>query len=277
MEPLPARNRPASLDDVPFVAFDTETTGLLSTDRLVELAAVRFRGTHVEAEWSTLVDPGVPIPAAATAVHGIRDEDVRGQPSPADVLPSFLEFVDGAALVAHNAPFDLRVIALELLRSGLPLPDQPVLDTCALSRLLPLEVPNHRLGTLASAFGLRPGRLHRALADAHVAKDLLLAYLRELGPADVLVRHHLTQDGLRLSLRCQASEPLPDTPLVALVRRARAEGRLLSVDCSGGPVAGLTPRDMYAVDGTVYLEAGCGEGGAVRTFRADGILNARLD
>ena len=65
--------------DVPFVAFDTETTGLHTTDRLVELAAVRFRGDVVEGEWSALVDPGLAIPPAATAVHGIRDGHVPWQ------------------------------------------------------------------------------------------------------------------------------------------------------------------------------------------------------
>jgi DNA polymerase III epsilon subunit family exonuclease len=268
----------AALDEVPFVAFDTETTGLHDTDRLVELAAVRFRGGQVEAEWSVLVDPGVPIPPAATAVHGLTDSDVAGRETAAEVLPAFLDFVQGAALVAHNAPFDLRVLALELLRAGLPLPDQPVVDTCALSRLLPVSVPNHRLGTLADAFGVARGRPHRALSDARVAKDLLRAYLRELGPAaDVLVRRHLTQDGLRLSLRCCASEPVPETPLVALVRRARAEGRALSISC-GSPdrAAHLEPRDVYAVGGSVYVEAGCTPDGAVRTFRAADIHAARL-
>src|SRR5206468_4273526 len=62
-----------ALDDIPFVAFDTETTGLHASDRLVELAAVRFRGDVVEGEWSTLVDPGTAIPAEATLVHGIRN------------------------------------------------------------------------------------------------------------------------------------------------------------------------------------------------------------
>jgi DNA polymerase III epsilon subunit family exonuclease len=267
----------AALDEVPFVAFDTETTGLQDTDRLVELAAVRFRGGQVEAEWSALVDPGVPIPPAATAIHGLTDADVRGHASAEEVLPSFLDFVHGAALVAHNAPFDLRVLALELLRAGLPLPDQPVVDTCALSRLLPVSVPNHRLGTLADAFGLARGRPHRALSDARVGMELLQAYLRELGPADDLVRRHLTEDGLRLSLRCCASEPVPDTPLVALVRRARAEGRALRISC-GSPdrAAHLQPRDVYAVGGAVYVEAGCTPDGAVRTFRAADIHAARL-
>src|SRR5262245_11712269 len=127
----PLRPSGSGLDEIPFVAFDTETTGLHASDRLVELGAVRFRGGLIEGEFVAVVNPGVPIPQGATAVHGIRDEDVAGRPRAAEVLPSFLSFIEGAALVGHNAPFDVRVLALELLRAGLRLPDNPVLDTCA--------------------------------------------------------------------------------------------------------------------------------------------------
>src|SRR5881397_2966833 len=115
-----------ALHDIPFVAFDTETTGLHASDRPVQLAAVHLRGDVVEGEWSTLVDPGTAIPAEATLVHGIRSQDVAGSPPAADALPDFLDFIHGAALVGHNAPFDVRVLAHELLRAGLPLPDNPV-------------------------------------------------------------------------------------------------------------------------------------------------------
>ena len=277
-----AARRPGRLDDVPFVAFDTETTGLRVSDRLVELAAVSFRGEEVEGEWSALVDPGVPIPAEATAVHGIRDEDVRGRPSAAQALVSFLGFIEGAALVAHNAPFDVRVLSLELLRAGMSLPDNPTLDTCAIPRRLRLDVPNHRLGTLARAFGVRQAGAHRALTDARVACDLLRAYLRELGePAEALIRYSLTQDSALLSFRRFASEPVPDSPLTALFRRARAEGRSVSMVYRGGSHGmaprRVTPRDLYSWGGTVYLEADCREDGVLKTFRLDRIAGARLD
>lgn len=273
---------PGTFDDIPFAAFDTETTGLRASDRLVELAAVRFKGGDVEGEWSALVDPGVPIAPEATSVHGLRDEDVRGRSSAAEVLPSFLTFIEGAALVGHNAPFDVRVLSLELLRAGMLLPDNPVLDTCAIPRRLRLDVPNHRLGTLARAFGLNQARAHRALEDARVAKDLLRAYLRELGPpAEALVRYSLTQDSALLSFRRFAAEPVPETPLVALVRRARAEGRSLSMVYRGGSHGlrprRVTPRDLYSLGGAAYLEADCHEDGIVKTFRIDRILGARLD
>jgi DNA polymerase-3 subunit epsilon len=279
---FPGRAGPGALDEIPFVAFDTETTGLRVSDRLVELAAVRFRGAELEGEWSALVDPGVPIPADATAVHGIRDEDVHGRAPAALVLPEFLRFIEGAALVAHNAPFDVRVLSLELLRAGMSLPDNPTLDTCAIPRRLKLDVPNHRLGTLAQAFGVPRRPAHRALQDARVARDLLRAYLRELGPpAEALIRYSLTQDSALLSFRRFACEPVPDTPLAALFRRARAEGRAVSMVYRGG-THGLrprrvTPRDMYGLGGTAYLEADCHEDGIPKTFRLDRIAGARLE
>jgi DNA polymerase-3 subunit epsilon len=266
------------LDDIPLVAFDTETTGLQETDRLVELGAVRFRGDWVEAEWTALVDPGVPIPAAATAVHGIVDQDVSGCPLAVDVLSSFLEFIDGAGLVAHNAPFDVRVLSLELLRAGMSLPDLPVLDTCAIPRRLRVGVANHRLGTLAEAFGVPAGHAHRALADARVAMELLRAYLRELGgPADDLIRRALTDESALLSFRRFAADPVPEGPLVALVRRARAEGRSLSLFWRGGRRERVAPRDVYCLGGVVYVEADTLDEGLPRTYRTDQITSARLD
>jgi DNA polymerase III epsilon subunit family exonuclease len=279
-QPTPRRRR-GDLEEIPFVAFDTETTGLGGSDRLVELGAVRFRGEMIEGEWSALVNPGVPIPAEATAVHGIRDADVKACPPAGAVLPSFLDFIEGAALVAHNAPFDVRVLVLELLRAGMVLPDNPVLDTCAIPRRLRLAVPNHRLGTLAGAFGVHQGRAHRALDDARVAKDLFRAYLKELGPpAEALIRYSLTQDGSLLSFRGFAGEPVLDTPLVSLIRRARVEGRALSLVYRGGSHPGsvrrVKPRDVYSFRETVYMEADSLEDGMLKTFRIDRITAAHL-
>jgi DNA polymerase III epsilon subunit family exonuclease len=274
------RRRLGELEEIPFVAFDTETTGLGGADRLVEIGAVRFQGDVVEGEWSALVNPGGAIPPEATAIHGIHDEDVVSCPPAASILPAFLDFIEGAALVAHNAPFDIRVLVLELLRAGLVLPENPVLDTCAIPRRLKLCVPNHRLGTLAGAFGVRQARAHRALDDARVAKDLFRAYMKELGPpADALIRYSLTQDGSLVSFRGFAGEPVPDTPLVSLIRRARVEGRSLSLVYRGGSTPGavrrLAPRDVYTFRETAYMEA-TGEDGVLKTFRIDRIAAAHL-
>jgi predicted DNA-binding transcriptional regulator YafY len=114
-----------------------------------------------------------------------------------------------------------------------------------------------------------------------VAKELLRAYLRELGPpAEALIRYSLTQDGSLLSLRGFAGEPVPDTPLVALIRRAKVEGRSLSMVYRGGSNPGtlrrVKPRDVYSFRGAVYMEADCPEDGRLKTFRTDRITAAHL-
>ncbi len=264
------------MTDVPFVAFDTETTGLGPDVRIVEIGAVRFRGEEVEAEWSALVDPGTQVPPEATAVHGLSAPDLDGAPTAAEVLPDFLGFVEGAALVAHHAPFDVGVLARELLRAGLPLPNNPVLDTCDIPRRLQVAVPNHRLSTLAQAFGVRERGAHRALADARVTALLFQAYLRQLGEAaDGLVRLTLTRDVL--TFRQLAMDAGGSSPLHALFRRARAEERAVLLGEPGGSqVRRVTPHDLYVLDGATYLEGFCHDDGLVHTFRADAIRGARL-
>lgn len=91
-----------------YAVIDTETTGLDgSVDKIVEVGAVRFRDGVEIARFETLVNPGIPIPPGASAVHHITDEDVVGKPSPEQAYAQLFEFVAGCAmLVAHNAPFD---------------------------------------------------------------------------------------------------------------------------------------------------------------------------
>jgi predicted DNA-binding transcriptional regulator YafY len=125
------------------------------------------------------------------------------------------------------------------------------------------------------------GRAHRALDDARVAKDLFRAYLKELGPpAEALIRYSLTQDGSLLSFRAFAGEPVPDTPLVSLIRRARAEGRAVTMVYRGGSHPGsvrrVRPRDVYSFRGNAYMEADCPEDGMLKTFRIDRIIAAHL-
>ena len=92
------------------VALDLETTGLdPSRDTIIEIGAVRFQGDRVLDRFVTLVNPQRSIPLRITQITGIRNADVANAPVLAAVLPELLAFVtsDVAAIVAHNAGFDL--------------------------------------------------------------------------------------------------------------------------------------------------------------------------
>jgi DNA polymerase III subunit epsilon len=170
----------SALTETPTYIVDVETTGLdPSAHTLCEIAAVRWQpslesAVPPEAIWSTLVHPGRAIPRAATAIHGIRDKDVRHAPSVAEAIERFERIVPADALViAHNLPFD----------SGfLPLGGRPGACTLRLARLTWPEAPSHANAILAAWLGIDVSafRTHRATADALVTLSIFNRYLHEM-------------------------------------------------------------------------------------------------
>lgn len=155
------------LTNTVFVAFDIETTGLnQKTARIVEIGAVRFANGWVLASTNWLVNPGIPIPRGAQNIHGISDRDVAASPVFPAVYPAFTNFLSGAVLLAHNARFDTGVIAAEARRNKLPLPEDAVLDTLALSRRWYPKVDSHTLESLAARLKIERGPAHRGGGDA---------------------------------------------------------------------------------------------------------------
>ena len=172
------------LTNVTFVAFDTETTGLSrKADRIVELAAVKFRNGVVLDQKHWLVNPQMPIPAAATRVHGITDEMVTHAPCFPLVLRQFVAFAGDAVLLAHNAPFDVGIIHGELNRNELAAPTNAVLDTLPLARAWFPEIKRHNLESLATHLQVRPERYHRGLDDTLTLVQVFQRGLQKMGPA----------------------------------------------------------------------------------------------
>ena len=175
----------ASLD---FVVVDVETTGWLPEEAsITEIGAVRVSAGRPTAEFTSLINPGGPIPPDITELTGITDAMVRHAPAAGAVLPGFLAFARGCVLTAHNAPFDIGFLSAACDRGRLPWPDFPVLDTAALARsvLGETEVPDCKLATLADFFGARTRPCHRALADAKATADVLQGLLGRLALAGV--------------------------------------------------------------------------------------------
>lgn len=161
------------VSEIPFVAFDTETTGLdLTEDRLLDVGALRFRAGTIERTYESLVRPGRSIPEISISIHHITEAMVAEAPLPKQVLAELSAFLDGAVLLAHNAPFDMAVITLELKRQGLPVPDVLVLDSCVLAEALMPEQPTLKLGVLMGLLGYSETNDHRALPDARCVVKL---------------------------------------------------------------------------------------------------------
>jgi DNA polymerase-3 subunit epsilon len=217
------------LAEVTFCVVDLETTGSSPADcRITEIGAVKVRGGACLGTFQTLVNPGVAIPPEITVLTGITHAMVLPAPTIDAVLPAFSEFAAGCVLVGHNVRFDAAFLNAALERAGRPRLDHPIVDTCALSRrLLADEVPNHRLGTLASRLRLDHTPSHRALDDALATTDLLHALLERatafgvLGLDDLL---HLPRiAGHPQVAKLRLTDHLPRSPGVYLFVDGRGE------------------------------------------------------
>lgn len=102
----------------PIAFIDIETTGLnVSTDRIVEISILKINPGRKEEWMSTRINPEMPIPPKATAIHGITDNDVAGAPTFREIARTLTAFLEGCDLAGYNAiKFDLPLLAEEFLR-----------------------------------------------------------------------------------------------------------------------------------------------------------------
>lgn len=150
-----------------YVVFDLETTGIRpDTDEIIEISAIRVRDHKAVDEYSTLVNPGMHIPAAASRVNHITDDMVAEAPELAEALGDFLEFVGNDILVGHNIhSFDLNFICQGALRIFGAEVDNDYIDTLYMARQCLPELSHHKLSDVAAYFHISTKGAHRALAD----------------------------------------------------------------------------------------------------------------
>ncbi len=155
----------------PFVVFDLETTGLSSRDRITEIGAVRMECGEVTATFSSLVNPGRPIPYEVQRLTGITNAMVASAPGIEELLPAFLDFVGDCPLVAHNASFDVGFLFRECEALGLTV-DVPLVDTLRLARRVWPGLPTYKLVYLTDYFCISQSSAHRAWCDAEATGKL---------------------------------------------------------------------------------------------------------
>ena len=164
-----------------FIAFDFETTGTVAgVDQIVEIGAVRFVDGHVDAVFSTLVDPRRSIPAAASAVNKITDDMVKGKPLIETLLQPLAEFCGDDVMIAHNASFDAQFLAADINKYESPAPKGIVLDTLAIARKVFPGLPNYKLGTLVQHLKIPTSNFHRAEEDATYCGRLFIEMLKRI-------------------------------------------------------------------------------------------------
>ena len=180
-----------------FIAFDLETTGTLpGVDQIVEIGAVLFdENGQPETIFTTLIQPTVSMPEAASRVNGITDEMLVGKPRITDVLGPFAEFCGNEILVAHNAPFDVQFLTADIRKYESAAPTGVILDSCNIARKVLPGLANYKLGTLVQHLGIPATGFHRAEEDASYCGQLfakMVARLSQHGPPSISTLIQLT-------------------------------------------------------------------------------------
>ena len=186
---------------------DLETTGIfVSSARIIEISALKIRNNEIVDEFSTLINPGCPIPADATAINNITNEMVKDSPSIDEVLDSFIAFIGNDVIVGYNnAGFDMNLIydVLDELR-GTAFSNNYI-DLLHASRRCILEAENYKLETISRHYSLDTTGEHRALKDCHLTKAVYDNLYKDFGddafcPKDSRVRHtfHYSAETLAL-------------------------------------------------------------------------------
>jgi DNA polymerase III epsilon subunit family exonuclease len=278
----------SSINNVPVVVVDTETTGLFPGvgHRIVELAAIRMEANTtndwlVTDEFSQLLNPGRSMDPEASRINGIADADLLGKPSFEDISAMFFALLEGALLVAHNAQFDASFLSMELYIMSIYNPgvdyhsiDNPWLCTMMLARNN-FHYGRNSLGHIAQILGVRTGRAHRALGDVYTTAEILKRMVRVLAAR----RTNLVGDLLHAQGGAIYTPEIPEIDLPQPLNEAViGKGQLKIVyDGPGGKlVHRVNPQYATEFRGRQYLITYCDSIRDQRTFRVDKILKAEL-
>lgn len=262
------------LSKTAFAVFDLETTGLSPAygHRVCEVGCLLVQGGEELDRLASLVDPRRPISRGAFRVNRITPEMLEGAPTFGAIADLLLELLDGAVLVAHNAPFDLGFLAAELEIARLPRPKGLVIDTLALVRRA-YSLARNSLSAVADALGVRVGQAHRAMGDVLTTHGVLVRLLQDLEH-----RQGVTTLGQLLAFQGGSvpypnARALPLPPTIAEALESGGQVRMRYVDARGRETERVVrPLRVAGRGGRLYLIAHCNERDAQRTFRLDRVV-----
>ena len=155
-----------------YAIVDIETTGgHANANGITEIAVILHDGVQEEGRYTTLVQPGYPIPRYVASLTGITDAMVASAPPFGDIADKVFNLLKGRIFVAHNVNFDYSFVKYHLEQAGFDLTEQK-LCTVRLSRKVLPGLPSYSLGNLCRSLGIPVEGRHRAIGDAQATSVL---------------------------------------------------------------------------------------------------------
>jgi len=180
-----------------YTVLDTETTGFdPGKDRIIEISALKVRNNTIIDTFSTLVNPGINIPAHITKITGIDDSMVSPSPAIEQIISEIVEFIGDDIILGHNVAFDLNFLTDNSHRILGTWVENNYVDTYYWAMELQLPVGSYRLSSLKTFFNIETEGSHRALADC-MTTMILAGKLKEIEFPVYHTPHHETPSHTR--------------------------------------------------------------------------------
>ena len=274
------------LDDIDFVIFDVETTGLepLCGDRIIEIAAIRYKNGNAGSglkplpAFSSLINPQRKISPAAFEVNRISQEMVDAAPLAGEVLPKFMEFAGNGCLAGYNVSFDMGFLENELgiLKRKVP-DDTAVVDIIQMSRRLIPNLDKYGLAAISKHLGLGAPQEHRALSDVELTVGVfshLLSRFKLKGLDSFLQFYNLFGVNPKITQEINNQH-------IAAIQRAIDLGLRLKIkyySSSGARVTEreVSPKEIRQQGKSTYMVGYCHLRKDERTFKINAILKLEI-
>ena len=268
------------IDEIEFVIFDTETTGLefQAGDRIVEIAAVRLKGDARLGSFYSLINSGQPISEAAFNVNKITPVMLAQAPAPDTVIPKFIDFIQGSCLMSYNVGFDLGFLNNELrILNQSQLAGINVVDILKMARRIIPGLERYPLWFVAKELGIKFEQEHRAFSDVELALKVFYK-LKEI----MRVKGILEMDKLLClsSIDLSAIENINNKKIIeiqeAINLRLGLKIRYMSSFSAQVSDRIVKPKEIRQENGRSYLIGYCQLRNEERSFRVDSILHLEI-
>src|SRR6266567_206479 len=217
------RSTQLPLDEVEFVVLDTETTGLRpGPNRVIEIAGIRLRNGEAINSFQSLVNPNRRLPPFIVQFTGITQTMVNEAPTAEQVMPDFLQFIEGACLVGHNVGFDIGFLSHEMHLLGQAFPIDGI-DTIPFARRYLPALRRFKLDLVAEHLKIHAANRHRAMGDTKVTAAIFLKLLALAQQQGIQTLGNLRR---RLQLPVAWSGDITDASLSKQVDQWRVDGKL---------------------------------------------------
>jgi DNA polymerase III epsilon subunit family exonuclease len=268
------------IDEAEFTVFDTETTGLdpKSGDRIVEIAAARIKGDQRLGFFQSLINSGHPVSPEAFNVNRISQDMLDGSPSPADIIPKFMDFAKGSCLISYNAGFDLGFLNNELRILGLgEVKGMPVADILKACRKIIPGLERYALWFVADKLGLKLKQEHRALSDVEMTVAVFqklkeIMRTKDIVEFDRFLALFSIDQGFLNNINNQKASSIQE----ALSLGVSLKIKYMSTSSARVTEREVVPKEIKEESGRVYLVGFCCLRREERSFRLENILNLEI-